>query len=68
MTEVGKAGKLVREHLFVEFRHTMDFVNKFAYLRKKRGITRPLHVSYSKLKIELWTHAINGLSENEFQH
>jgi 4a-hydroxytetrahydrobiopterin dehydratase len=25
-----------------------------------------MHVSYSKLVIELWTHAIGGLSENDF--
>ena len=64
--KLESGGKLVREHLFVNFRHTMDFVNKVALLAEEEGHHPVLHVYYSKLKIELWTHAINGLSENDF--
>jgi 4a-hydroxytetrahydrobiopterin dehydratase len=62
--EDGK--KLTKEFLFVNFRHTMDFVNKIASLAEEEGHHPDMYVSYSKLKIELWTHAINGLSENDF--
>jgi 4a-hydroxytetrahydrobiopterin dehydratase len=58
--------KLIREYLFVNFRQTMDFVNRVAILAEEEGHHPVLHVYYSKLEIELWTHAINGLSENDF--
>jgi 4a-hydroxytetrahydrobiopterin dehydratase len=58
--------KLIREYLFVNFRHTMDFVNQVALVAEEEGHHPVLHVYYSKLIIELWTHAIKGLSENDF--
>lgn len=57
---------LVREFHFVNFRHTMNFVNSVASLAEEEGHHPVMHVYYAKLKIELWTHAINGLSENDF--
>jgi len=60
-------GKMLqREFMFVNFRHTMDFVNKVAEIAEEEGHHPDMHVQYSKLVIELWTHAINGLSENDF--
>jgi 4a-hydroxytetrahydrobiopterin dehydratase len=55
-----------REFLFVNYRHTMDFVNSVANLAEKEGHHPVMHVYYSRLIVELWTHAINGLSENDF--
>lgn len=60
------AGKLSMEFSFVNFIHTMDFVNKVASLAENEGHHPVMHVYYSKLIVELWTHAINGLSENDF--
>lgn len=60
------AGKITREFSFVNFRHTMDFVNRIASLAEKEGHHPVMHVYYSKLIVEIWTHAINGLSENDF--
>jgi 4a-hydroxytetrahydrobiopterin dehydratase len=44
----------------------MDFVNEIAALAEEEGHHPVLHVYYAKLIIELWTHAIHGLSENDF--
>ena len=44
----------------------MDFVNKVAVLAKEEGHYPVMHVYYGKVIIELWTHAIDGLSENDF--
>jgi 4a-hydroxytetrahydrobiopterin dehydratase len=57
---------IVREYSFVNYKHTMDFVNEIAALAEAEGHHPVLHVFYAKLIIELWTHAINGLSENDF--
>ena len=58
--------KIVKEYFFVNFKHTMDFVNKVAHIADQEGHHPVMHVDYGKVKIELWTHAINGLSENDF--
>jgi 4a-hydroxytetrahydrobiopterin dehydratase len=58
--------KLSKEYLFVNYRHTMDFVNNVARLAEQEGHHPVMHVFYSRVIIELWTHAINGLSENDF--
>jgi 4a-hydroxytetrahydrobiopterin dehydratase len=58
--------KIFKEYLFVNYKHTMEFVNKVANLAEEEGHHPDLHVYYGRVVIELWTHAINGLSENDF--
>lgn len=58
--------KIFREFMFVNYRHTIDFVNKVAGLAEKEGHHPDMHVYYGRVEIELWTHAIGGLSENDF--
>ena len=64
--EVTDNNKISKEFLFVNYKHTMDFVNKVADLAEEEGHHPVMHVYYGKVIIELWTHAINGLSENDF--
>jgi 4a-hydroxytetrahydrobiopterin dehydratase len=64
--EVTADKKITKSYSFVNFRHTMDFVNKVAALAEDEGHHPDMHVSYGNLTIELWTYAINGLSENDF--
>jgi len=58
--------KISREFLFVNYSHTMDFVNRVADLAEEEGHHPVMHVYFGRVIIELWTHAINGLSENDF--
>jgi 4a-hydroxytetrahydrobiopterin dehydratase len=44
----------------------MDFTNKVAEIAELEGHHPVMHVGYGECTIELWTHAINGLSENDF--
>jgi len=64
--EVTGNKKITREYLFVNYRHTMDFVNKVALLAEEEGHHPVMHVHYGRVVIELWTHSIDGLSENDF--
>jgi 4a-hydroxytetrahydrobiopterin dehydratase len=57
---------LSKEYAFVNYLHTMDFVNKVSQLAEEEGHHPVMHVYYGKVVIDLWTHAINGLSENDF--
>jgi 4a-hydroxytetrahydrobiopterin dehydratase len=59
-------GKISKEYRFVNYRHTMDFVNKVADLAEEEGHHPDMQVYFGRVVIDLWTHAINGLSENDF--
>jgi 4a-hydroxytetrahydrobiopterin dehydratase len=58
--------KIKRSFSFVNFKQTMDMVNKIADIAEAEGHHPDMYVSYGKVEVELWTHAINGLSENDF--
>jgi 4a-hydroxytetrahydrobiopterin dehydratase len=64
--EISENKKLSKEYLFVNYLHTMDFVKKVAQLAEDEGHHPVMHVYYGRVVIELWTHAIDGLSENDF--
>ena len=64
--EVLENKKLCKEYVFVNYLHTMDFVDKVAKLAESEGHHPDMHVYYGRVVIELSTHAINGLSENDF--
>lgn len=58
--------KLKKEFIFNDFKEAMEFVNKVAELAESEGHHPDIHIFYSKVTIELWTHAVGGLSENDF--
>jgi len=64
--QIREGKELYREFHFVNFKHTMTFVNKVAEIAEQEGHHPDIHISYAKCRLELWTHAINGLSENDF--
>ena len=57
---------LRRVFTFPDFKSAMDFVNQVAVIAEDEGHHPDLHVSWGKVVIELYTHAIGGLSENDF--
>ncbi len=64
--EVRDNRKISFEFRFPDFKQTMGFVMKVALLAEAEGHHPDLSVSWGKVTIELWTHAIDGLSENDF--
>lgn len=64
--KVTSGKKISKEYAFVNYKHTMVFVNRVADLAEEEGHHPDMHVHYGKVIIDLWTHAINGLSENDF--
>lgn len=58
--------KIIREFKLVNFMQAMDFVKKIADLAEDEGHHPDIHIFYSRVVIELTTHAIKGLSENDF--
>lgn len=64
--KVTDNNKITKEYFFVSYRHTIDFVNKVADIAEVEGHHPVLHIYFGRAVIELWTHSINGLSENDF--
>ncbi len=58
--------KLKQEFKFKDFVEAMNFVNKIAKLAEDEGHHPDIYIYYNKVKIELITHNIRGLSENDF--
>ena len=57
---------LEKEYLFSNFREALIFTNKIGKVAEEEGHHPDLLLSYGKVKIQLWTHKIGGLSENDF--
>lgn len=57
---------IVKTFSFPDFKQTMVFVNKVADVAESEGHHPDMVVSYGKAVIELSTHAVKGLSENDF--
>lgn len=65
--EVIGGQKIQHEFVFENFVSAMEFVNKVADVAQQQGHHPDIHiVSWNKVVIDLWTHDINGLSENDF--
>lgn len=59
--------KIRREWVVKNFMAGLEFFNKVAELAEAEGHHPDLHlVGYRNVAIEIWTHAIGGLSENDF--
>ena len=60
-------GKLVRRFKFKDFKEAIQFVNKVADLAEDEGHHPNISIyGWNKVKLTFYTHAINGLSENDF--
>ncbi len=58
--------RIVRTFKFKNFVLAIRFVNRVAKLAEAEGHHPDFSISYSRVRIELWTHAVGGLSENDF--
>lgn len=64
--EVDDNKKIEKKFKFKDFSEAMVFVNKIADIAESEGHHPDIEISYNIVEIELWTHAIGGLSVNDF--
>jgi 4a-hydroxytetrahydrobiopterin dehydratase len=65
LTADGK--RIRREWRVQDFDTALDFFNRVGKLANEEDHHPDLHlVGYRNVAVELWTHAIGGLSENDF--
>ena len=61
-----RAKQISKQFKFRDFIGAVNFVNNVADIAESEGHHPDIHVHYNKVLLELWTHAIGGLSENDF--
>ena len=58
--------KLRRQFTFRNFKEAISFVNKVADIAEREQHHPDMYIFYNKVQIDLFTHAVGGLSENDF--
>jgi 4a-hydroxytetrahydrobiopterin dehydratase len=61
------SGKLIgKVYNFNNYYQTIAFVNAIAWISHREDHHPDITVGYNKCRVEYTTHAVNGLSENDF--
>ncbi len=63
---IFEAGEIVRTYAFKNYYETIAFVNATAWISHHENHHPELEVSYRQCRVRYSTHAIRGLSENDF--
>ena len=58
--------KITKTFHFPNFSSAVVLLNKIAAIAEQENHHPNLHLSWGKLKVELWTHKLDGISENDF--
>ena len=58
--------KIEKMFKFMNFKDALVFVNNVGGIAESENHHPDIYLTYGKVKISIWTHAINGLSENDF--
>ncbi len=72
MSRLGGDWRVVDEHHlekdfpFPDFREALDFTNGVGELAEAQGHHPDIYLAWGKVKITIWTHKINGLTESDF--
>ena len=64
--EVEGVKRIERTFEFKDFVDAMAFVNRVAAIAEGEGHHPDLHIHWNQVRIEVWTHKIRGLHENDF--
>lgn len=60
------AKTISKEYKFADFIGAVNFVNLVADIAEMEGHHPNIHVFYNKVRLDLSTHSIDGLSKNDF--
>ena len=70
--ELGGGWEVVDSHHlsklfeFEDFVAALEFTNEVGELAEEEGHHPLIHLTWGEVRIDIWTHAIDGLSENDF--
>jgi 4a-hydroxytetrahydrobiopterin dehydratase len=55
-----------REYAFPDFRRALDFTVRLGEVAETEGHHPDVHLSWGRVKLQIWTHKIDGLTESDF--
>ena len=70
--ELGSQWKVIDEHhlektfKFSNFRNALDFTNAVGELAEEQNHHPDIFLAWGKVKVTIWTHKIDGLTESDF--
>ena len=70
--ELGQGWRVVNDHHlekefeFEDFRQALTFTNQVGELAEQAGHHPDIYLAWGKVKITLWTHSAEGLTEADF--
>ncbi len=57
---------LEKTYPFKDFRQALEFTKRVGELAESEGHHPDIALSYGKVQLQVWTHKIGGVSENDF--
>ncbi|MBI5136459.1 MAG: 4a-hydroxytetrahydrobiopterin dehydratase [Nitrospirae bacterium] len=57
---------LEREFTFPDFARALAFTNRLGAVAEEQGHHPDIYLTWGRVRVTLWTHAVNGLTENDF--
>jgi 4a-hydroxytetrahydrobiopterin dehydratase len=57
---------LEKEYKFKDFREALDFTNRVGEMAELQGHHPDIYLAWGKVKVTVWTHKIDGLTESDF--
>ncbi len=57
---------LEKEYGFKNFRTALDYTNRVGELAEAQGHHPDIYLAWGKVKLTIWTHKIDGLTESDF--
>jgi 4a-hydroxytetrahydrobiopterin dehydratase len=64
--QVKEGKKLEKRFRFGDFVQAVAFVNAITPVAEDEGHHPDLYVTWGAVRVSLWTHAVGGLTENDF--
>ena len=69
---VNSNWRLIRQHhlekayKFEDFREALDFTNRVGEMAERQNHHPDIYLAWGKVKVTIWTHKIDGLTESDF--
>jgi len=57
---------LEKEYIFADFRQALDFTVKVGEVAENQDHHPDIYLVWGKVKLTIWTHKIDGLTESDF--
>ena len=64
--KIIKEHHLEKEYSFKNFKEALDFTIKVGELAENQGHHPDIFLTWGKVKLTIWTHKIDGLTESDF--